>query len=523
MITNAATANCPFVTTPGVAITETCPPGPVAIGSVVNYGGSVTNTGNISLLNLVVLSSQPTNNTPLLGPITLVQGTSALFSGSYLVTGGSNPVTNSTYLTNSSLVITTNHPVLITTNTTLPMFGTINPVNGILTDRFSVPSNLHGLMFADQDENWGPTLFYAIHHPDSGPDTLDTISTVSAPAYPGSPAVGFVTNWFDLTRTNYDTLTMAAPDVGYGKVNFYYLRHDAINQFGEIIAQGASSSTDLWPVSGTGYTGLAFAAANVGGYGANLFYYVRTNNTGLSTFGTINPTPGGVETDRYLVGTNLDSLVYVDLSPIPGWGTDCFAYLSHGANGSIIGTIDPVSHVATDRLNLGTNLLDALTFTPTDVGYGGNLFYYIRSARTLFTTNILTTFTTNTVFTYITNNLVLVTPTNTVTVIAQDLCLGRTVVAAANCLNPVTPSVNLGASVTPLVPTISSHNLTRGIFNLSFPSTSGKWYTVQYKNTLRMTNWTSLETVVGSGGNQAITDVTAIGQPSRFYRIVLLP
>jgi len=70
--------------------------------------------------------------------------------------------------------------------------------------------------------------------------------------------------------------------------------------------------------------------------------------TGFSWFGTINPTPGLVATDLYTVGTNFDALVYVDLSPIPGWGTNFFAYLRHDNTGSIIGTIDPVTRAALD-------------------------------------------------------------------------------------------------------------------------------------------------------------------------------
>ena len=150
--------------------------------------------------------------------------------------------------------------------TGLSWFGTIDPLTGILTDRFNVPSNLHGLMYADQNENWGPTLFYATHHPASGADNFDTISTISAPAYAGSQYVGFVTNEYNLTLSGYDALTLAAPDVGYGAVNFYYLRHDntGVAHFGVI--KGAPSDSDLYAhLPGTGYTGLAFAAANVGG------------------------------------------------------------------------------------------------------------------------------------------------------------------------------------------------------------------------------------------------------------------
>jgi hypothetical protein len=371
-------------------------------------------------------------------------------------------------------------------------------------------------MFADQDENWGSTLFYSTQHPASGADTFDTIS-----------AAGVITPRFDLPETNYDALTLAAPNVGYGEINFYYLRHgnSSTATFGEIIAQGASSSTDLWPVTGTGYTGLAFAGANVDNYGANLFYYVRTDNTGLSTFGTIDPTPGGVETDRYAVGTNFDALVYVDLTPITGWGTDCFAYLRHDNTGSIIGTIDPVTHVATDRWSLGTNFLTGLTFTTTDVGYGTDLFYYLRPARTTFATNTVTTYitnmvpayTTNTVTTYMTNSVVSFTPTNTVTATGMDICQTRTVVAAANCLGPVVPTLLIIAT-----PRVNSD----GFFSLSIPTEIGKSYTVQYKNNLTDPTWTDLVppgSVSGTGGPLTITDPTPAGQPTRFYRIMVTP
>jgi len=523
-VTNIVSVTCPITTTPAIAITETCPPGPVTAGSSVTFGGSVNNSGNITLTNVLVFSSQPTNNTPVLGPITLAPGASQPFTGSYIATGGSNPATNTTILTNSSSVITTNTNSVIvtnnistvTTNVVTPTFGTIDPVTDILTDRFNVPANLHGLMYADQDENWGPTLFYATRHPGSGADQFDTISTIP-------PSAGVTTDRFALTSTNYDALTLSAPDVGYGSVNFYYLRHDnsGLSTFGVIKAAGASSSADLWALSGTGYNALAFAAPDLG-YGANLFYSLRQDNTGHAIFGTINPTPGGSETDRYTVGTNFDSLVFVP-SAVSTWGTAIFAYLRHTNTGSIIGTIDPVTHVATDRINLGTNFLNALTFTATDVGYGPNLFYYLRpggtnmttNTVTNFTTNIVITFTTNTLNTYTTNNLVSFTPTNTVTAFGTDTCQARTVDAAANCLGPVTPP--------PLLVVLGSPHMANGLFSLPFPTVKGKSYTVQYKNTLNDPTWTVLETVVGTGGNLSIKDAAAAQRPARFYRVIVTP
>jgi hypothetical protein len=461
-----------ILTIPAITITGSFPPGPVTNGASVVFGGLVCNSGNITLTNIFVFSGQP-SNTLVLGPLTLAPEACAPFTGSFLATGGSNPTTNST----------------ITTNTVIPTFGTINPVSEALTNRFNVVSNLHGLMFADQDENWGPTLFYSTGHPVSGADQFDTISTIP-------PFVGVVTNRYNLLYTNYDALTLAAPDVGYGEINFYYIRHDnlGVSTFGQIISQGASSSADLWVIPKTGYTGLAFAAANVG-YGANMFYYVRNDTNGLSWFGTIDPTPGGAATDLYPVGTNFDALVYVDLAPIPGWGTDFFAYLRHDNTGSIIGTIDPVTHVATNRVHLGTNFLTGLTFTATDVGYGPNLFYYLRPERSTYTTNSVVSFT----------------PTNTITATGMDIYQARTVIAATNCIESVAPA--------PLVPVIGAPTMVNGIFSLSFPTEPGKSYTVQYKNNLSDPTWTDLETVVGTGGNLNINDPTPAGLPSRFYRI----
>jgi hypothetical protein len=246
---------------------------------------------------------------------------------------------------------------------------------------------------------------------------------------------------------------------------------------------------------------LAFAAANVDANGANMFYYVRNDTNGLTWFGKINPTPGGIETDLYTVGTNFDALVYVDLSPIPGWGTDYFAYLRHDNIGSIIGTIDPVTHVATDRVHLGTNFLTGLTFTATDVGYGPNLFYYLRPERSTYTTNSVVSFTT----------------TNTVTAFGWSICQpnGQQVTAAADCFGPI-GTIGL---------VIGTTNGPNGglLFTLSFPTQSGRSYIVQYKDTLLDLNWNDLippGSVTGNGGIMIITDPSpAALHPTRFYRI----
>ena len=266
---------------------------------------------------------------------------------------------------------------------------------------------------------------------------------------------------------------------------------------------------------------MAFAEADLG-YGANMFYFLRQDATGPSIFGTINPTPGGATLDRYAVGTNFDALVFVP-GAVSSWGSGIFAYLRHDDVGSIIGTIDPVTHVVMDRISLGTNFLSALTFTATDVGYGANLFYYLRPERitqmtnvaTAFVTNTVITFTTNTLTTFTTNSVVSFTATNKVTATGLDTCQARTVSAAANC--PATGGQALRLRV------IGAPAIANGVFKLSFPTETGKSYTVQYKNALADPTWTDLETVPGTGGNVPITDPTAAQQTARFYRVIFTP
>ncbi len=111
-------------------------------------------------------------------------------------------------------------------------------------------------------------------------------------------------------------------------------------------------------------------------YGANLFYAL-SQNAGVSTFETINPTPGGSVTPQFTLGMDYTALAFTATDV--GYGADMFYYLrTDGTGNSIFGTIDAdPSFMGTrvvDRYDLGA-LFTGLTFTPTDVGYGANQFY----------------------------------------------------------------------------------------------------------------------------------------------------
>jgi hypothetical protein len=93
-VTATATAVCPLLSTPGISVSRVCPASTVPVGGLFVFTGSVTNTGDVVLTNVFVVSSQPNADTPLLGPIELAPGESQEFSGSYTVTAGSDPATD---------------------------------------------------------------------------------------------------------------------------------------------------------------------------------------------------------------------------------------------------------------------------------------------------------------------------------------------------------------------------------------------------------------------------------------------
>jgi len=505
------TNNFLIVTSPGISVTKVCPPGPVTIGETLVFTGTVTNTGNITLTDVFVVDDQPAANTPVLGPITLAPGAGAYFTSSYILTGVTNVSTNLV------TVIVTNAPGTVTvTNTTVStndLFGTINPRLPSAVNRFVVPPNLEGLTYADQDEGYAATQFYSMRKDNSGTSYLDTITAGTAA----------VIDRFAASSRNFDSLAFAAPDLGYGPVIFYYLSHDnaGSSTFGTITPGGAVGVVADHFVVGNNFDSLTFSATDVG-YGANLFYYVRHDAAGISTFGTINPALPGTITDRFTIGSNVDALVFTATDVGAGYGANNFYYLRHDNAGvSTFGTIfvtGLTTATVTDRFSVGTHAHE-LTFTPTDTGYGPNLFYFLRNGGT----NTVTTVASNTV-PVVTTNIVSTVTTNivagpvydTVTASGIDLFSTRTVTARASCSSPVQLRI--------LTPGVPPPHYANGAFGLSFATVVGGSYTVQYKNALSDPAWTDLPNmpVTGTGGVLTMTDPTA-GQPSRFYRIILLP
>ncbi len=553
---------CPG-TTPGLAVAVDCP----TDCGLVGFSGAVTNTGNVTLTNVFVLSSQPSDNTLLLGPIALAPGGSAIFAGAYIIPCVTNITTNSVSLittntadfittnlvilittntvgvvtTNISDVITTNLVFIVTTNTTdvvltnttdvlttnvvfvvttnvtvtvttnitgmvstnavAATFGTIFPAGsvGTITDRFPVGPDFHGLTYSDSDHGYAATKFYSIRHDGGGnANFFDTIAPTGI--------TGTIADRFTLPQYDFDALTYAAPDVGYGPIIFYYLRHDASGSsiFGTITPGGVVGVTTDEKVVGNNFVALTFAATDVG-YGANLFYYVRRDTNCNSIFGTIDPAQGGPVTDRFIIGANVDALVFTATDV--GYGADNFYYLRHDSLGnSTFGTIfvtGLISGNVTDRFLAGTNV-NELTFTPTDVLYGPNLFYYLRgtpkagciettyitntvttlntNAVTTFNTNTVTSFTTNTVTSFSTNgvtsfstNTLASFTTNTVTSFSTNsvTSFGTNTVTSFTTNNYTTFSINIAAGAITNTVTASGADVCQGRLVTALATCSG--------------------------------------------------
>ncbi len=82
-VTNTATTACPITLTPSITVVKNCPAQPTPSGGLFAFTGSVSNSGNVTLTNVLVFNSQPSNDTPVFGPVTLAPGARTNFSGSY--------------------------------------------------------------------------------------------------------------------------------------------------------------------------------------------------------------------------------------------------------------------------------------------------------------------------------------------------------------------------------------------------------------------------------------------------------
>lgn len=88
VVTDTATSVCPVLFTPALELTKVCPPDAVSPGEVLTYEGTIRNSGNITLRDVIVFSDVLGDGAPFLGPIALSPGEELDYIGSFVVPSG---------------------------------------------------------------------------------------------------------------------------------------------------------------------------------------------------------------------------------------------------------------------------------------------------------------------------------------------------------------------------------------------------------------------------------------------------
>ncbi len=81
-VANTTTIVCQNILMPGIAVTLSCPPAQALSGGPITYSGTVNNSGNVTLTNVVVTDSQPVPST-VLTLASLAPGSTSPFTASF--------------------------------------------------------------------------------------------------------------------------------------------------------------------------------------------------------------------------------------------------------------------------------------------------------------------------------------------------------------------------------------------------------------------------------------------------------
>src|ERR1035437_4384222 len=375
---------CPG-TIPGLAVSVNCP----TDCGLVGYSGSVSNTGNVTLTNVFVLSSQPSDHTAVLGPLSLAPGAAAVFAGFYVNPCVTNLSTNTfgvvttnivtVVVTNSATILLTNSEGVVTTNT-VPVITT-NTLGVITTNIVSVVTTNQVPMITTNLVSFVLTNTVGVVTTNMVSVVLTNTVTVLLTNTVGvvtTNAVSVITtNTLDVFATNIVSVvtTNQVPMITTNLVSFVLT-----NTVGVVTTNMVSVVLTNTVDVVTTNTVLVFTTNNT--------VVITTNNavaaswnTIASTFGTISPAGSiATVTDRFVVGTDFYGLTYSDSDH--GYAATKFYSIHHdaGANANFFDTIAPTGSTGTitDRFTLPQYNFDALTYAAPDVGYGPIIFYYLR-------------------------------------------------------------------------------------------------------------------------------------------------
>jgi uncharacterized repeat protein (TIGR01451 family) len=409
-VTNTATAICPAIVTTGIRVTKSCPQTPTGPNELLVFTGTVSNTGNVALVNVVVVNNQPGPNTPVLGPITLMPGETRTFSGSYRTPFDScGPYTDTLTARGTSIC---GLSVTNTATATCP---------GITTPRISITKSC-----PLTNTPFNSLLVYSGVVSNSGNITLTNVIVVDNKPVPGTLVLG---------------PTNLAPGQFIRFTNSYMIDDDCCGPYADMLTASGNDKC-------TGSNVVKTATAVCPALTLPSLSITRTCPTNPIVLGVPIPFSGIVSNSGTVV---LSNVVVVN------------------NNGEVI--------MSMPGFSVGEWMDYTASFTITNCPRSGLI-------------------------------------TNTVTVTGNDICSGVQVSASATCI------LTCDGGGQPLI--IFNPTITKDGFTLSFPSEEGNSYTIEYADALNAPiEWKTLTTVNGTGGIIVITD--PMTQPYRFYRVICSP
>lgn len=511
-VTDTATSTCPIITTPGIEVTQTCPAAPGVQGQLLTFTGTVRNTGNITLSNVVVYNSR-TGTNAILTLASLAPGATADFTGSYRVPV--NCCTVSSTSTAAGANICTGEVVTDTTTSTCPVQSTpaivvtkLCPTNGIVE-----PGDT--LRYTGTVGNTGDITLYDVYVysdrtpgvPVYGPAVLAPGETVT---FRGSYLVPA-----DFCAP--DTLTARGTSICEVAVT------NTATTTCPIVTTPEIEVTKNCPVNPPTFGGLYEYTGTVRNVGnvtlVDVYVYnTRSSNT-APVLGPITLAPGQAAnfSDSFIAPRCCCEIT----DTVVARGRDRCSGITVTDSAS---TVCPL---------LTTPSLSIAKFCPTaTVPVGGTYSYsgvatntgdvnlvnvFVYAVRGGVRTPILGPFELapgetvrfNDSYTVGTNSS---PSSDIVEITGVDTCQARTVLARATCSGPAGPDGDM--------PVVRSVVLSGDTATITWSGKAGMTYKVQWKGSVGDTNWTDVPGNVTATGNTVIKSDLIGTNMGRFYRVV---
>jgi uncharacterized repeat protein (TIGR01451 family) len=409
-VTDTDTTTCTVLTAPSIVVTKVCPPTAVQPGDVLQYSGTVSNAGNITLVEVTIVNSQPSAGSSVWGPITLAPGESASYYASYLVPPD---FCGTDTITAQGLDACTFAPVVNSVTTTCPI---------LTTPRIAVTKNCPAQ----------PT-------PRGGLFTF----------------TGTVSNPGDVTLINVMVANNYQADC-YSRTN------------GPVIGP-----ITLAPGASTNFSGSYTAPLSCCEVIDTLTASGQDRCAGTRVTATATAECPLLSTPRITVTRVCPA------SPVPVGGV--FAY-----SGSVSNAGDVVLtnvYVLSSKPNANTSVLGPMALAPGETQVFSGSYTVTADSNPL---------------------------TDTVTASGTDICQGRTVTAAANCSGPIGPLI------------VSSVTIVNGTATVTWMAKPGVTYRLQCTSNYQNSVWNNVPGDVTASSDTATKNDAVGSNKQRFYRVMVV-